>query len=216
MRQSRPRLLVVIEPLPGSAADIAQLLPRIHSQQPQQLLWVVLTGDLLGLGFESCHYPFMTPGDWLQRTEQEMTVRLRTLLTPLSGQQTSLRLLPGAEAVALTALAQQWQPNAILLPQSTMQRLAGELQTDGSRSMLMAYETLPQPRQRMQRAITALWKSIRGKTLYPTTAPSRCPEKPCPDQCDHGCRQQSDRPRNGAPLRQWLRLESPPPTPHSR
>jgi hypothetical protein len=215
MRQhDRLRLLVVIDPLPGSAADILQLLPQIHSQQPQQLLWVVLTGDLLGLGFESCHYPFTTPGDWLQRTEQDMTVRLRALLAPLSGPQAQLRLLPGAEAAALATLAGQWQADAILLPQTTMQRLAGELPAD-DRRMLAVYASVPRLRHRLQRAIIALWKSILGKTLYPTAAPSHCPETPCPDRCDHGCPQQSDRPHSGAPLRQWRLPVHPLRSPHS-
>ncbi|MEO5355020.1 MAG: universal stress protein [Magnetococcus sp. XQGC-1] len=118
------RILAVIDPLPSGEPLVRQLSTLIRGYAPRDLLWVTLCDDI-GMGFESGHAPFMTPLEWLQRTEKDLSLRLSALLRQLGIAPSEFRLLPGQPNRTLATLADDWCADLILSKASAVDRISG-------------------------------------------------------------------------------------------
>ncbi|MBF0427594.1 MAG: universal stress protein [Magnetococcales bacterium] len=118
------RILAVIDPLPSGEFMARQVVTILRQTQANHLLWVTLCDDL-GPAFESCHAPFMTPMQWLQRTEADLQKRLRELLQHLGVDSCAFKLLTGAPNRVISELSAEWYADLILASTTDMDKITG-------------------------------------------------------------------------------------------
>ncbi|MBF0295342.1 MAG: universal stress protein [Magnetococcales bacterium] len=114
MRHQPNRILALIDPLPHGELLVRQCASCLRRQAPAEILWVHVCDEDIGLGFESGHFPFFTPDEWLRRTEAEQAARLHALLHKLGVGPASYRMVSGIANHRIVELAHSWNAGLIL------------------------------------------------------------------------------------------------------
>ncbi|MEO5376179.1 MAG: hypothetical protein H7832_00110 [Magnetococcus sp. DMHC-6] len=151
MNQRHYRIIVVIAPLPSGTKAVLQAASMIRKMQARNILWITLVEENMGLGFESSHVPFMTPGEWLRRTEKDLRDKLDQLLTPLNLLVNwQFQMIPGPYNQALTTLSQDWGADLILATQNDIKKMSrhdGMMWFQTPIPFSCAIQPLPQPKK---------------------------------------------------------------------
>ncbi|MEO5331534.1 MAG: universal stress protein [Magnetococcus sp. YQC-5] len=124
MSQRHYRILAVIDPLPSGAAMVRQLSAIIHEYRPRNVLWVTLCDDI-SMGFESCHYPFLTPMEWVERTEAQLATRLQEVLRCQGVEAYEFRLMTGSPNQVMADLSNEWGADLILTSNAHVGKITG-------------------------------------------------------------------------------------------
>ncbi|MBF0629233.1 MAG: hypothetical protein HQL91_13535 [Magnetococcales bacterium] len=119
------RVIALLDPLPSGEATARQVITLLRGSRVRELLWVTLTGEI-GLGFESCHLPLLTPFQWLQRTRAQLETRLHALSEQLEMPRWEFRLLDGPANRALAELSAEWRADWIIAPAAEQARITGQ------------------------------------------------------------------------------------------
>ncbi|MBF0178573.1 MAG: universal stress protein [Magnetococcales bacterium] len=125
MRPQPDRILALIDPLPHGEPLVRQFAACLRRQTPTEILWLHVCDEDIGLGFESSQFPFLTPGEWLRRTEAEQAGRLHTLLHKIGIGATSYRMLSGIANHRIVELANSWNARLILAASRDHGRITG-------------------------------------------------------------------------------------------
>lgn len=103
---------------------VRQLAAVVRDYNPRDLLWVTVCDDV-GMGFESCHVPFLTPLEWQRRTQADLASRLRDLLQRIGMDQCNFRLLSGSPNQVMADLAEEWGADLILAKEADVGKITG-------------------------------------------------------------------------------------------
>ncbi|MBF0271629.1 MAG: hypothetical protein HQL98_06180 [Magnetococcales bacterium] len=119
------RVIAILDPLPAGETTARQVMELLSGSRVRDLLWVTLMGET-GLGFESCHVPFLTPAQWQQRTQECLEHRFKQLAQRLDMPRWTFKLLAGPANRAVAELSASWGADLILAPQPELKRITGD------------------------------------------------------------------------------------------
>ncbi len=165
------RIIAVVDPLPSGEELVRRTVAVLRGYNPRDVLWVTLCDDM-GMGFESCHVPFLTPVEWLQRTEADLSSRLQELLGRLGITQPEFRLLSGPPNQTLAAVSEEWGSDLILSKETDAGKITGHngmewLQPPVPLACAVQTVAVPSPWQRGMQTLLHRWNSRLRPLFFP-------------------------------------------------